>query len=188
MSKKFQYTSQKHNIFLTKKKGFTLIELLVTVAILGILASLAISVFQEYKKKVYNTIARQAKSDLLTAAAAWVGTDWNGSVYPGTAGLLRVQYRPNLNGFKFAQEPLNSFISEVYPISDNQMFIDVAVRTACLKNSNSSGCNTYGLYGSGASHCKGASDSIAYRYGDSVRNDGTILTQTVEDALTMACQ
>lgn len=47
-----------------REKGFTLIELIVTVTIVGILASLSVSLFDEYRKKAYNAIALSWGHDL----------------------------------------------------------------------------------------------------------------------------
>ena len=48
-------------------RGFTLIELLVCVAIIGILSSIAVPRFSEYRKRGYDT---QAMSDLRNSAIA----------------------------------------------------------------------------------------------------------------------
>jgi prepilin-type N-terminal cleavage/methylation domain-containing protein len=49
------------------QKGFTLIELLFIVAIIGILASIAVTQFSNYRKRSYNA---SAQSDLRNAATA----------------------------------------------------------------------------------------------------------------------
>lgn len=49
------------------KNGFTLIELLVTLAIVGILSSIAVPQFTNYKKRAYDI---RAQSDLRNVATA----------------------------------------------------------------------------------------------------------------------
>ena len=52
---------------LGQQKGFTLIELLVSVAIIGILSSIAIPAFSDYRNRAYNAAAL---SDLKNATSA----------------------------------------------------------------------------------------------------------------------
>ena len=52
-------------------KGFTLIELLVVVAIIGVLASIAIPQFADYKKRAFNARAQSDLRNLITAQEAY---------------------------------------------------------------------------------------------------------------------
>ena len=53
------------------QKGFTLVELLVTVAIIGVLASMAIPLYSLYKKKAYNAMALSDLRNAFTAQEAY---------------------------------------------------------------------------------------------------------------------
>jgi len=54
-----------------KESGFTLIELLVTVAIIGILSSIAIPAFTDYKKRAFNTMALSDLRNGITSQEAY---------------------------------------------------------------------------------------------------------------------
>ena len=83
-----------------KEKGFTLIELLVVVAIIGILASIAVPAFSDYKTRAYDLVAKQQVVDMRTAVEAYlVGEeirpasvsfqiDSNGVLDGGTAAVV----------------------------------------------------------------------------------------------------
>ena len=56
---------------MSNQKGFTLIELLVTVAIIGILASIAIPQFADYKKRAFNSRAQSDLRNIITSQEAY---------------------------------------------------------------------------------------------------------------------
>ncbi len=79
---------------LKKQLGFTLIELLVSMAILSLLASIAISHYQNYRIRAFDTAAR---SDLKNAITALETYYLDNDIYPANSSDLPA------NGFNFSQ-------------------------------------------------------------------------------------
>ncbi len=69
--KKFSDGGEK--LDLRNNKGFTLIELLIVMAIIGILASIAVPVFAQYKARAYDAHAKSELHNIYVACKAyWV--------------------------------------------------------------------------------------------------------------------
>ncbi len=64
-----------------KEVGFTLIELLVSIGIIYILAAIAISYYQSYRVRTYDTVAR---SDLKNAMIALEDYYLDNDIYPAS--------------------------------------------------------------------------------------------------------
>lgn len=63
----------------SNQKGFTLIELLIVMAIIGILTSIAIPVFAQYKARAYNAQSKAELHNILIACKGyWADTGPNG--------------------------------------------------------------------------------------------------------------
>jgi prepilin-type N-terminal cleavage/methylation domain-containing protein len=67
------------------KKGFTLVEIMIVIAVLGVLASIAIGQFINYRTRSYNT---SAKTDLRTVATAQEAYYMDTSSYTRSLGTL----------------------------------------------------------------------------------------------------
>ena len=77
-----------------KEAGFTLIELLVVIAIVSTLAAIAISAYQNYKIRAFDTAA---KSDLKNAITALENYHLDNDIYPANSSNLLA------NGFYFSK-------------------------------------------------------------------------------------
>jgi prepilin-type N-terminal cleavage/methylation domain-containing protein len=87
------------SIFHTRigKKGFTLVELMIVIAIIGVLAAIAIPQFSLYRKKGFNTAAKEDVKNAYTAAQAFFSSTPDVSVtsanltefgYKATVGVI----------------------------------------------------------------------------------------------------
>ncbi len=78
-----------------KEVGFTLIEILVVIGIISILAAIAISQYQSYRVRAYDTAA---KSDLKNAITALENYFVENDIYPANYSDLLT------NGFNFSKD------------------------------------------------------------------------------------
>lgn len=93
--------------------GFTLIELLVTVAIVGILASIAITNFSAYKT---NSLNATAKSDLKVGIIAEEAYYAENQSYVSCASAA--QCETSLEGFVASKDPSGSVVVNPFSLSD----------------------------------------------------------------------
>lgn len=65
--------------FRQKQRGFTLIELMIVIAIIGILAAMAVPMYQAYQAKGWMATVRSDTKNLHTAVQAWIAENLGGS-------------------------------------------------------------------------------------------------------------
>ena len=77
-----------------KEVGFTLIELLVSIGIISILAAIAISYYQSYRVRTYDTVAMSDLKNVITALENYY---LDNNIYPTDSSDLLA------NGFNFSK-------------------------------------------------------------------------------------
>ena len=114
-------------------RGFTLVELLVVVMVIGILASLAIARFANFRDKSH-VAAATYDLDLVRKLLAYYAADWNG--YPdNVASYNDLQNQlVDADGHSYGELPLsNTFEFVSYNLDVNG---DYAVRVRAADNGN----------------------------------------------------
>jgi len=91
------------------EKGYSMIELLLIVSFIGILASIAIGRFKEYKVKAYNTAAKTDLRNGLSSQEAYYTV--NGG-YTACSDILNCEAL--LSGFKGSKESDGSASADPY--------------------------------------------------------------------------
>ena len=149
-------------------RGFTLIELLVSVAIVGILASIGISAFEEYRAKVYDTTSIVFQRELQLATELFI-SEFDNVDRAIVSWLHRADGTNSFaNGGQVFQEYVN------VP-SDSRLFFYVRVDTRCLLGSCPTGDEI--SYGN-AGHCLSVpKSSTTVKYNTYVSKvNGTVTT------------
>ena len=71
----------KRRRFLSSQHGFTLIELLVVVSIIGIIASICIPMYLDYRARAYNTTATSDLKNIGTGMEAYFAENQRYPIY-----------------------------------------------------------------------------------------------------------
>lgn len=123
---------------MNKKYAFTLIELLVTIAIVGILASIAVAQYSSYQQKAYDSLAMSQVANMRTSMEAVL--PGYGVVAPACQSITTALGTQTSSGANcnFANFP--GFVHQ----KGTKLVIDISVPTARTYN-----------YFIKAAHCKG---------------------------------
>ena len=116
--------SKKHS----KIHAFTLIELLVTVALVGILSSMAIAQFGEYRARAVDARMKVLEHNLEVGIEAWLTDKWNGD----TNLYLNWYHLPN------STEPItyrkNEIMEFTGDVREPGLLMWIIYNTICLTN------------------------------------------------------
>ncbi len=98
---KLQNNNHRNKYINPESRGFTLIELMITIAIIGVLATIAIPMFSSYKLKTFNASAKSDLGNIMIAEEAHYTKNQTYIAFKPLAGYQ--QTIPNLPGARVSK-------------------------------------------------------------------------------------